>query len=86
MSASRFGPNRRFLAPRDSRDSRFEQPWPGMLARGRRVLRERACPRTRTSQRGLPLPHGRARAPCAVPAEGALAVPSLARYAAVLRS
>ena len=27
MSASRFGANRRFLAPRDSRDSRFEQPW-----------------------------------------------------------
>ena len=26
MSASRFGANRRFLAPRDSRDSRFEQP------------------------------------------------------------
>ena len=28
MSASRFGANRRSLAPRDSRDSRFEQPWP----------------------------------------------------------
>ena len=28
MSASRFGANRRFLAPRDSRDSRFEQPCP----------------------------------------------------------
>ena len=26
MSASRFGTNRLFLAPRDSRDSRFEQP------------------------------------------------------------
>ena len=27
-SASRLGANRRFLAPRDSRDSRFEQPCP----------------------------------------------------------
>ena len=32
MRASRFGANRRFLAPRDSRDSRFEQPCSGVVS------------------------------------------------------
>ena len=60
--AANRGANRRVLAPRDSRDSRFEQPWLPPPARCRRRPPPARCRRRRdTSNTGAPLHQPRTR-------------------------